>query len=82
MRRRSLIGFHANHSLFDTNIPRPVECAEPGQPQAANPGRKLESVAPLELPSWAGELRLTGIHAFDRQWDVTLAGGDVEVTEA
>jgi len=39
----------------------------------------VESVAPLELPSWAGSLRLTGIRAFDRQWDVRLEEGRVTV---
>ena len=39
----------------------------------------LETVAPLELPSWAGEIRLTGVRAFDRIWDVRLADGHVRV---
>jgi glycogen debranching enzyme len=39
----------------------------------------LESVAPLELPSWAGTLRLSGVRAFDRQWDVRLEDGRVRV---
>jgi glycogen debranching enzyme len=39
----------------------------------------LETVAPLELPSWAGDIRLTGVRAFDRSWDVRLAGGQVKV---
>jgi glycogen debranching enzyme len=39
----------------------------------------LDSVAPLELPSWAGDIRLTGIRAFDRPWDVRLHGGHVVV---
>src|SRR5207237_237004 len=31
----------------------------------------LQTVAPAELPSWVGqELRLAGVRAFDRQWDV------------
>ncbi len=39
----------------------------------------LETVAPLELPSWAGDVRLTGVRAFDLLWDVRLAGGTVKV---
>jgi glycogen debranching enzyme len=42
----------------------------------------LETVAPLELPSWAGSLRLGGIRAFDRQWDVRLHEGRVSVRPA
>jgi glycogen debranching enzyme len=42
----------------------------------------LETVAPLELPSWAGSLRLTGVRAFDRQWDVRLQDGRVRVEAA
>ncbi|MEX0816465.1 MAG: glycogen debranching N-terminal domain-containing protein [Gaiellales bacterium] len=41
----------------------------------------LESVAPLELPSWAGSLRLSGVPAFDRSWEVRLEDGQVRVTE-
>jgi hypothetical protein len=40
----------------------------------------LETVAPAELPSWMGqELRLSGVRAFDRQWDVRVTRGQVEV---
>jgi glycogen debranching enzyme len=42
----------------------------------------LESVAPLELPSWAGTIRLSGVRAFERLWDVRLEGGRVTVDEA
>jgi hypothetical protein len=43
----------------------------------------LETLAPDELPSWAGRsLRLSGIRAFDRQWDVRVDGGRVRVEEA
>jgi glycogen debranching enzyme len=42
----------------------------------------LETVAPEELPSWAGTLRLSGIRAFDRLWDVRLSDGHVTVEEA
>jgi glycogen debranching enzyme len=42
----------------------------------------LETIAPLELPSWAGNIRLSGVRAFDRQWDVRLEDGRVKVDEA
>jgi glycogen debranching enzyme len=42
----------------------------------------LETVAPLELPSWAGSLRLAGVRVFDRAWDVRLEDGRVRVSEA
>ncbi|HZQ64803.1 MAG TPA: glycogen debranching N-terminal domain-containing protein [Gaiellaceae bacterium] len=42
----------------------------------------LETVAPLELPSWAGSLRLAGVRVFDRAWDVHLENGQVRVAES
>jgi glycogen debranching enzyme len=39
----------------------------------------LESLAPLELPHWAGSIRLSGVRAFDSTWDVRLEGGTVRV---
>jgi glycogen debranching enzyme len=39
----------------------------------------LETYAPPELPSWAGSLRLSGVRAFDRTWDVQLEEGQVRV---
>jgi glycogen debranching enzyme len=36
----------------------------------------------LELPSWAGSLRLAGVRCFDRVWDARLERGTVEITEA
>jgi hypothetical protein len=42
----------------------------------------LETVAPLELPSWTRELRLSGVRAFDRVWDVRLEDSCVTVEEA
>jgi hypothetical protein len=42
----------------------------------------LETVAPLEIPSWAGMIRLSGIRAFDRLWDARLDAGKVRVEEA
>jgi glycogen debranching enzyme len=41
----------------------------------------LKTVAPLELPSWAGSLRLAGVRAFDRSWNVHLEDGGVRVEE-
>ncbi|HEX6490538.1 MAG TPA: glycogen debranching N-terminal domain-containing protein [Gaiellaceae bacterium] len=42
----------------------------------------LETLAPGELPSWVGRgLRLTGVRAFDRQWDVRVDDGHVTVEE-
>jgi glycogen debranching enzyme len=42
----------------------------------------LETVAPPELPSWAGSLRLAGVRAFDKLWNVHLEDGEVRVEEA
>jgi len=42
----------------------------------------LESVAPLDLPHWAGSIRLTGVRAFDTAWDVRLEDGRVTVDAA
>jgi glycogen debranching enzyme len=42
----------------------------------------LETVAPLDLPSWTGTIRLNGVRAFDRFWDVRLEDGQVTVEEA
>jgi glycogen debranching enzyme len=42
----------------------------------------LTTVAPPELPSWAGTLRLAGVRAFDRLWDVRLEDGEVRVQES
>jgi len=41
----------------------------------------LESVVTEELPSWAGALRLSGVRAFDRPWNVELHEGRVRVEE-
>ena len=44
---------------------------------------QLGTTAPEEIPSWAGRsLRLSGIRAFDRQWDVRVERGRVTVEEA
>ena len=42
----------------------------------------LETVAPGELPSWAGTMRLDGVHAFERAWDVRVGAGGITVEEA
>jgi len=43
---------------------------------------RLETRAEEELPSWAGRsLRLSGLRAFDRQWDVRVDHGRVTVEE-
>ncbi len=49
--------------------------------QADRRRRVLETAAPHEFPSWAGSLRLSGIRAFDRQWDVRLEDGRVRVEQ-
>ncbi|MEX2211864.1 MAG: glycogen debranching N-terminal domain-containing protein [Gaiellaceae bacterium] len=41
----------------------------------------LTSVAPPELPSWLGTIRLTGVRAFDAQWEVRLEDGMVRLEE-
>jgi glycogen debranching enzyme len=42
----------------------------------------LESVAPPELPSWAGTIRLSGIRAFGTLWDARLEEGTVRIEAA
>ncbi len=42
----------------------------------------LETLAPADVPSWAGRLRLAGIRAFDRAWDTYLEDGRVRVEPA
>jgi glycogen debranching enzyme len=42
----------------------------------------LETVAPPDLPSWAGTIRLSGIRAFGQLWDARLDDGKVRVEEA
>jgi glycogen debranching enzyme len=39
----------------------------------------LTSIAPPELPSWLGQIRLTGVRAFEAQWEVRLENGGVRV---
>ncbi|HSL63153.1 MAG TPA: glycogen debranching N-terminal domain-containing protein [Gaiellaceae bacterium] len=48
-----------------------------------NPGRHvLESAAPAELPSWVGDVRLGGVRAFGRSWDVVVEDGATRVVQA
>jgi hypothetical protein len=42
----------------------------------------LETLAPLELPSWAGAIRLTGVRAFGRSFDVHVTDGKVRVEQS
>lgn len=42
----------------------------------------LESVAPLELPTWTGDVRLTGVRAFDQTWEIRLDEGSVTIEVA
>jgi glycogen debranching enzyme len=41
----------------------------------------LTSVAPSELPLWLGTIRLTGIRAFETQWEIRVEDGAVRVGE-
>jgi glycogen debranching enzyme len=43
---------------------------------------QLHSILPLELPTWAGSFRLTGIRAFDKVWDVRVEDAIVHVVES
>jgi hypothetical protein len=38
--------------------------------------------APDALPSWAGNVRLSGVRAFEGAWDVRCEDGRVRVEEA
>jgi glycogen debranching enzyme len=40
---------------------------------------QLRSVLPLELPSWAGSLRLSGVRAFGKSWEIRVENGIVRV---
>jgi glycogen debranching enzyme len=44
--------------------------------------QRLESVAPLELPSWTRNVRLSGVRAFGRAWNIRLEDGSVRLEEA
>lgn len=41
----------------------------------------LVSTAPNGLPTWIGDIRLSGVHALDRIWDVRLVDNHVEIKE-
>ncbi len=42
--------------------------------------RRIESVAPNDLPAWTGSIHLSGVRAFERVWNVRLDGGRVKVS--
>ena len=42
----------------------------------------LESYAPPELPAWAGSLRLSGVRAFERTWEIRIEDSTVQVSPA
>ncbi len=42
----------------------------------------LETVAPVELPAWAGDVRLSGVRAFGQTWDVRVQDCRVKVSVA
>jgi glycogen debranching enzyme len=41
----------------------------------------LESYAPPDLPVWAGSLRLSGVRAFDRPWEIRIEDSMVRVSQ-
>src|SRR5437764_4494198 len=41
----------------------------------------LETVAPLDLPAWTGSVRLSGVRAFGKAWEIRLEDGDVTIGE-
>ena len=41
----------------------------------------LETVAPLDLPAWMGTIRLSGVRAFEKMWEVGVERGDVTIEE-
>jgi glycogen debranching enzyme len=41
--------------------------------------RRIETIAPHDIPEWTGSIRLSGVRAFDRVWDVRLNDGRVKV---
>jgi glycogen debranching enzyme len=47
--------------------------------QPARARHALETVAPVELPSWVGPLRLSGVTCFDRRWTVRVDDGRVKI---
>jgi glycogen debranching enzyme len=47
--------------------------------QPARQRHALETVAPVELPSWVGALRLSGVMCFGRRWTVRVDDGHVKL---
>jgi glycogen debranching enzyme len=45
------------------------------------PRNRLRTVAP-ELPDWVGGIKLAGVRAFERAWDVRAENGEVSVDPA
>jgi len=41
--------------------------------------QSVQTVAPEELPAWAGTMTVSGVRAFDRSWDVRVEEGRVRV---
>jgi glycogen debranching enzyme len=88
----------AGFSRTDTPFPIPYPTAARPQAWAAGapvlllqlllglvPDRRrhlLGTTAPPDIPSWAGSLRLTGVRAFDKAWDVQLQDGRVTIEQA
>jgi glycogen debranching enzyme len=88
----------AGFSRTDTPFPIPYPTAARPQAWAAGapvlllqillglqPDRRrhvLGTTAPEDIPSWAGALRLTGVRAFDKAWDVQLEDGRVTIEPA
>jgi glycogen debranching enzyme len=88
----------AGFSRTDTPFPIPYPTAARPQAWAAGspvlllqlllglqPDRRrhvLGTTAPDDIPSWAGDLRLTGVRAFDKAWDVHLEDGHVTIDQA
>ena len=86
-------GFPRSETPFPIAYPtasRPQACAA-GTPVlllrlllGLQPNRRLhqlETVAPAELPSWTGTLRLSGVRAFGKSWEVRLEDGHVTVSK-
>jgi glycogen debranching enzyme len=88
----------AGFSRGDTPFPVPYPTAARPQAWAAGapvllvrvllglePDRRrnvLTSIAPDDIPAWTGTVRLSGVRAFDRSWNVRLEDGIVQVSEA
>ena len=73
-------GAYLDHQLPEVfaGLPRAETPFPIAYPTAARP-HALESVAPAELPSWAGSMRLSGVTCFDRRWTVRVDDGHVKI---